>query len=230
LQIPIAEWATEEIAKDEATPDLECEHWEMLTRSTVYPWMGCTSDARLFTGAPVPRPPLQVKNTIFDWRGEVPAAILVQVLHELIVLGEPCGYVCTLQMGNRLRWGKVVRADHEDLCRLIVNATGAFWQQIIHREPIEPDASKSCRDALAQMYPATKDRTITLPGRFVELDDEREAMLSVAKEATAKADALSNTIREAMRDAEIALLPNGIQYTYRQGKRSRPLLRKDTNE
>jgi predicted phage-related endonuclease len=234
LEQPIAEWCVQDIAKEYGT-ELYCSMFGKLIRSKAFPWMGCTPDAVVHSdpvayNLGVMDPPLQVKNSIFDWKEEIPPHVLVQVLHELIVLDAPVGYACCLMMGNRLRWGSVVRADHEELCSQIIYETSVFWWKLQHGERIEPDASKSCTEALNRLWPAKKDRTIALPGDFVELDDMREKCLASARSAQTDADTISNEIREAMKDAEIATLPNGVEFHYRQGKRSRPLLRKPAKE
>lgn len=223
LEKPIAEWAAEEIGG-------ECEMHGFLLRSIKHPWLGCTPDAMICVdGETVP---LQVKNTIFasDWRNEPPPAVLVQVLTELIVTGAPFGYVCTLLMGNRLRWAKVVPAEHEPECEMILEETATFWWKLKHGERIEPDASEASRKAIERLWPAKEGKTIALEGRFVGLDNARQDCLIQAKANQDKADEISNQIREAMGEAEHATLTNGVAYSYVQGKRSRPLLRKPAKE
>ncbi|HUT86600.1 MAG TPA: YqaJ viral recombinase family protein [Candidatus Heimdallarchaeota archaeon] len=229
LEQTIAEWAAETIG-DEEIETYECSMFGKLCRSKKYPWMLATPDALISNFGDRLDVPLQCKNTIYDWSGEIPPHVLVQVLHEMIVLNVDRGYAATLQLGNRLRWGRVNRADHVDLERLIIEETGSFWEKIQNGNRIEPDGRKCTREAIAKLWPSEVGKEITLDGSFVALDAHRMELLQDVKNAEEAADEIGNQIREAMRDAEVAYLSNGVTYTYKQGKRSRPLLRKAAKE
>jgi len=229
MEAPIAAWAVEDIKP------FNYMHWGRLLRSTKYPWLICTPDFELqFTHGEASglHVPLQIKNTVKagDWKEEPPPAVIAQCLTEQIVTGVPFSYCATLLLGNRLRWAKIVRADYEELCAQIIEETGSFWEKVQSGKRIEVDASEKTREAIAALWPAEEGKEIALDGGFVALDSEREAALSAAAEYKVMADGLSNEIREAMGDAEVATLPNGVVFTYKQGARSRPLLRKPAPE
>ena len=236
MEETIARWAVEEINKaDPSAAEPTFDMYGLLIQSTDHPWMFATPDAVLtYTfGDEDVTVPLQIKNTIkaSDWNEGPPPAVITQCLHEQIVMGAPFGFAATLLLGNRLRWGRIERCDYEQECIDIIHGTEDFWKKIQNRERIDVDGHPKTADAIRKRWPAAEaEKVIELDGNYVERDNERQRLAEQIKHLELQKEKIDNEFREAMKDASEAVLASGVVYSYKQGKRSRPLLRKEARD
>lgn len=191
-----------------------------LIRSTERPWQLATLDAeqealgRANTGA------LEIKATGFragDWTEGVPRHVYAQVQHQLDVTGYDWGSVAVLMFGCRMLWSDVERDDA--FIEKMRAAELDFWNRVQAREPVAPDGSASCAEALRVLYPHDTGEVVALPGDLIGLDAEREALKAEMKSSEHRVAYLDAEIKAALGSASVGELANGVSYTYRLQKR-----------
>jgi putative phage-type endonuclease len=122
-----------------------------LLQSTVYEWLGATPDRVTPDGEPVE---LKTSDTFMkhDWDDGPPAAYVIQVMVQMIVLGARRGYLAVLHGGNRaeffpIEWDQAV-ADQ------IIDITREFWfGNVVAKVAPEPISS----DEAALAWPSAPD-------------------------------------------------------------------------
>lgn len=200
--------------------------YEVLCRSLEHPYATCTPDF-LFDHPELGRVLLETKNTTQaeEWplHGNPCLRNWVQCQHQMLVMGERVMVLAGLLFGYELRT-YVVHRDDRFLERRLIPELRRLWGMIGERVRPDPDHTEASRRALEEEY-----ETIT-PGKVIELgleyqaiDDELADHEPVYKRAKQERDRLRNLIRDAMGDAERAVLPDGTRWTRSQdvtGKRS----------
>lgn len=181
----------------------------LLLRSKERPWQLCTPDAcrddKVF---------VQIKNTMKAdaWGDRVPEPVWVQCQHELSVTGDARCIAAALIFGNRLRWSYVER-DDKFIAQLIA-VEEEFWRLTQAGEPAAADGSEHTKRAYQLLWPEDKGTTVALPGRFTDLDMEREALAKTLKSAKDRIEEIDNEFRLAIKDATYGALQNGVKYSY----------------
>ena len=73
---------------------------------------------------------------------------------------------------------------------------------------------------LRALYPQeTPGLVVNLPGEATEWDTQRLRALAELKTWEASKDEAENKIRAALGEAEVGVLPNGVQFTYKASER-----------
>jgi putative phage-type endonuclease len=181
-----------------------------------YSWMLATPD-RLATPTD-PRIVIEIK-TRATWRQDedVPAHYLVQVQHQLAVLGLDRATLVILVAGQRLLWADVERDDA--LIRDLVEHEREFWRRVELRDPPPPVAEDRTRGVLARLYPSDTGATVTLPPEAEAWDEElcrvRDELVALERRRAE----LEARIQAAMGEAAVGVLPSGGRYTWRVVRR-----------
>lgn len=192
--------------------------FQRLIRSTRWPWMLATPDAETSDDG-VTWWPLQVKNiglnSASHWEDGAPDYYRVQVTQEALVYGATKITAAALVAGQKLIWEDIEVDDI--MSRQIVNLGERFWvDHVVARNPPSADGSKASRTALAQMFPRHEPgKAVALSAEFIDIDQQIVEAKAARKELEAQIEALEIRVREAIADAELASLPNGIVYTYK---------------
>lgn len=167
------------------------------------------------------RIPLEIKTVTQyraeDWAEGPPEKYWWQVQHQMLVTNTPMASIACLIGGQQLVWCDVER-DGLALHRLVTEAT-KLWTAVLNSDVPPYDPSEGGKRVLGHVYPDHQDRETVLPGRFMELADELEAVKAQAKVAKARCTAIENAIRLEMKDAERASLANGARFTLKKQTR-----------
>lgn len=185
-----------------------------LIRSGSTPFLQATLDAMQSKSAGDPGV-LEVKATGFragDWKEGVPRHVFAQVQHQLAVTGLDWGSVAVLLNGCSLKWADVER--DQSFIDMMLEHEEKFWKRVVERMPPEPDGTEASKDALKFLYPKDTGKVITLPGAFIELDDELQEAKAEEKRVNAKLDLLKQRFAHALGDASEGVMANGVSYTY----------------
>ena len=230
----IAEWCIELMNADVQGVNLRGEAYGQLIRSLEYPWMIATPDWLIRTKTnkkkkwsdPVP---FQIKNTMTfkDWDEGIPEAVLVQCLHEMIVFGTDHCYVGVLLTGNRPRWARIERKDHEATIDSIIDETGDLWEKIQQRVPIKAlKIVGEDRPVLSLLHPKDNGQTIALPGHLMELAVDWDDFKTLERESKKKANGIAAQIQAEMEDNTYGTFPDGSGFSWKhQHKKAETKLR-----
>lgn len=190
-----------------------------LIRSKRWPWMLCTPDALTSDDGGKTWWPLQIKNIGFNsadhWQDGAPEYYRVQVTQEALVFGASKCTAAALVAGQKLVW-EDVEVD-EILKRKIVNLGGAFWEDhVVKCVAPRADGSDSARAALAALYPReTPGMLAQLPATLLDVDAELLQVKQKQAELDERRSELEIQIKEALKDAEAGILPDGTRYTFK---------------
>ncbi len=194
-------------------------------RNAEFPaWMTCTPDRLIADGGVSPVGiPLELKNVDFhlglDWQEEPPLGFIIQLQHQMAVLGADVGVLAALVGGNSFRWVEFQR-DDEFIDGVLVPALARFMYALTNQIQPAADDSERTREALKLAYPLREPgKSIPLPASFFDWDAKRQSAIKAIKELEGlKREAESNILRE-MGDADLGVLPNGVVYSNRSQKR-----------
>lgn len=193
-----------------------------------YPWMRATIDREVrnrCTGAKLG--PLECKTTdarnADDWPADAapPARVIVQLMHQLAVTGDPRGWAAVLIGGNTYRAWEIVRDD--EMIDGIIEVEAAFWEHVTSRTPPAPIGHDSDLDALVTLYPGDRDREAVLDPVWVEMLFEHRALKSQIKAAEARVAEIQASILAVLGDATEGLHPETGEtvVTYRPSSTTR---------
>ena len=168
--------------------------------------------------------PLEVKNVSAffsdEWAEEAPIYYQVQCQHQMMVTGTRVAFIAALIGGNQFRWGKVERDD--SFIELMLEREMEFLNRLDLASPPPVDGSDSTNAILKKLYPKDTGQIIELPPEAIDWD----AALKVAKLAKSEAEAAEqlagNQLRDALKDASVGVMPNGVQYSLKWQKRVDP--------
>ncbi len=196
----------------------------LMLRSKTHPFMQCTPDGITDSGIYV-----QAKNSMLvqEWEGRPPRRVWCQVQHEMAVTGELECIVVALLLGNRLVWSRVER-DQNFIETALYPAEREFWDLTQEGLPARPDASEHTKRALGLIYPETTGETVSLDGRFTDLDIERVRLLEEKKENAERILEIENEFRHAIKDATWAVLQNGVIYSLKSQTRKEHTVKAST--
>lgn len=126
-----------------------------------------------------PLGPLEIKTTGLwhadEWAdGEVPAAALTQLQHQLAVTGLPRGWLACLIGGQQFVVREVERDD--ELIKKMCDVEMLFWRGVQRRIPPAPNGSASAREAIARWFPEENpcERVLLTLDECHLLDEYRE--------------------------------------------------------
>ena len=150
------------------------------------------------------------------WRSGVPEYVQLQVQHQLAVTGKQAADVAVLLCGQQLEIHRIER-DEDVIARLTV-LEARFWHHVTTDTEPPADGSESAGKALRQLYPGggntldfCEDRGLS--DTFAELVALRDELDAKEK----RAEALKQTLQQAMGDASQAVFASG-EVTYRRSK------------
>ena len=193
-----------------------------LYRNRERPWMQATPDflwANLIAGKhPRAVGPLETKTTgnLGRWDDGVPEHIRIQCQHQMAVTGLPKASVAVLGGGPVMgfRWADLER-DQAFIDEVLLPAVDAFWLLVTSREPPEVDDTRETAAALAKLYALGGDATVALPADFLDVFDDLEEAKALKKKAEARERLLSSTVKAALKNAEIGVLPSGDTFSWK---------------
>lgn len=150
------------------------------------------------------------------WKDGVPEYVQLQVQHQLAVTGKDAADVAVLLCGQDLQVHRIER-DDDIIARLVVLET-RFWECVETDTPPAADGSESAARALRQLYPGN-DTSLDFTGdpSLSQAFDELAALRAELETLQQRAEALKQTLQQAMGDASKALFANGV-ITYRRAK------------
>lgn len=121
--------------------------------------------------------PLQVKtggHFADGWTDdEIPANYMVQVQHELAVVGAPYGYVAALLGGRRYHDYRVDRDD--TLIDRLMELEAEFWQHVQDRTMPATDGRSGTRDVFGALWEQLNGTAVDLPDSALYWRDEYRA-------------------------------------------------------
>lgn len=181
------------------------------------PWMAATLDYLQLDGSELGV--MDCKNlrrfSAGEYRvGKASPGHMIQIQAQAKCSGLDMGTLAATIDGNRLVHVDF-RANH-DFIKRMVDAGFEFMEAV--KEGREPRATglKIDTDTLAQLHPRDDGRTVMLPPSFTTLDRRRERYKAIAKQAEAKADEISNLLRQAIGDATSGVVPGtGASYSWK---------------
>jgi putative phage-type endonuclease len=187
-----------------------------ILRSTIHPWAMCTLDAWTWRPADGARPiPLEAKTAEVwkaeEWAEGPPADYAWQAQHQMLVTGAPVVSVACLLGVHRLVWCDVER--DETMIRRLVRAGEDFWSHV-ERGSMPPGELDG--DLVVRLWPRDDGNDVELDGAFVDLDQERQALLDRKRETEARLREIDDAIKAAIGPATRGVLPGGqVQFSFK---------------
>lgn len=177
-----------------------------------YPWASATPDR--FAGESGDEFILELKtaNHVQGWgepgTDEIPPCYLVQVQHQMAVLGKERADVAVLIGGSEFRHYTIRRND--DLICTMMRLEAELWDRIQRGDPPSVDwAHPDTPRLLAHLYQPIETKTITL-GTFSALyAEEYELLGKTITQLEAQRDQCKARITQEMQDAGFGILPDG---------------------
>lgn len=195
-------------------------------RSTQWPWMAASLD-RVVVNDDLEQMVLECKNRggagVRTWREEgdgAPMAVQIQVQHALAVTGWRRGIIGVALGGLPPQFIEVERDD--EFLALHVEKCRAFWEEhVVKRVPPPVDGHEATTEALRRRFASFAGGKIVTLGDdaakwHAELDEIKHKQEVLAE----KRAELENRLRDAIGDAEVALLPGGGAYKLSRVKES----------
>lgn len=128
-----------------------------------------------------------------------PDRVIVQVQHQLAVMGLEVGAVAVLLNGRDFRSFQVPRDDA--LIEQLLRIEHAFWRRVVDGTPPPIDGHESTTDALRALYPSSEARAVELPVEALELVQLREQAKAQLAKAKATLDEVENQLKGWLGDA-----------------------------
>ncbi len=187
----------------------------LLLRSIEHPWALCTLDGETWTDGAEPWP-FEVKNVSSfkgdEWVDGPPEHYRLQVMQQMLVTGAQKATIAALLGGQRMVWCDVHRDDIT--IRRIIHHGSRFWERVQRRDMPNPDGSEGTRKALQALYPDGKG-TVALPATALDAADELELVREKLRDLEARKGTIENTVRAALGDAEMGILPDGRHFSWK---------------
>lgn len=147
-----------------------------------------------------------------EWDGDkLPIKYEVQVLHQMIVIDAPYGYVCGLcddeLFVRRVERQPEIEAEHLRRC-------AEFWKHVETKTPPEIDGSEATTDAIKSRWRRERTPPIEGPAEIDEWTREIERLDEAGKETKSQATALRNKLRDLIGDAEGVISPSGVEWRW----------------
>lgn len=201
LEPVIARWFTDHTA----IPMLRVPN--RILRRRDKPWLICSPDALDLTGARGLECKALDHTDARGWDFGLPPRYMVQVQHQLMVTGWRSWHVAVLFGGNTPRSYEVARDDK--VIALLESRIDAFWKRVLDRDPPPLTARPAEAHALRLLFPASSGREVRLDNNVAAWANQfrrAQALSAAAERMRGQAEAV---IRAVMRDADVALLPDG---------------------
>lgn len=152
-----------------------------------------------------------------EWAdGNLPLKYECQVLHQMIVIDAPYGYVCGLcddeLFVRRVERQPEIEAEHLRRC-------AEFWRHVETKTPPEIDGSEATTDAIKSRWRREKGPRVEVGDWLDESAVNLEGLKAAAKETKEQIDAIENRIRDAIGDAEGCMSPSGVEFTWKTQER-----------
>jgi len=185
-----------------------------LWRNTERPWMLATPDGLIADAAGNPAGTVvEAKKTdAWTW-DEVPTHYQLQVQWQMAVTGAQQAYIAALHRGRRLEIYPIT-ADVE-LQQELIEAGEHFWGLVETETP--PPATGEDNAFLATLYPTAEEHAVEIDAQIVT--ELRQAKVSM-KDARARLNAAEAALKEAMADADTAVVGQDVVATWKNQKRA----------
>lgn len=161
-----------------------------------------------------------------EWEEGVPPDVVAQAQHGMDVCDLPACYVAC-DTGNELRWQRIERDPKwatEVRPRLI-----AWWNTyVVPQVPPPPESEDAA--VLGRLYPQHEaGLTKAMPGEFVAVREEIEALEATRDAAEARIGELKNRVRAEMGTAEIGVLPTGAGWRWKTQHKKEHVVKASTS-
>lgn len=238
---------TSDVAEDEAEwlwwgrkiEPLLMERWQLDTNRIVVPhhnaihlrhpdadWMTCHLDGEELDQAGLRKSIVECKNVVVfrasKWVDQPPIEVQVQCQHNMAVAGTDSGVAIALLGGNQMAWCELPR--NQRFIDGLMEKEFKFWQRVQQDDPPMVVARDS--KFLNTLWTPVAGKVVQLDRNMLQLHRDREAVL--AKLTIAKArikkleeqrDGVEAQLKLAMGDSELAELPDGVTYSYKEQTR-----------
>lgn len=196
-----------------------------VARSDAYPFAVASVD-RFTVGTretAVPTPPgigiAEIKNAhLFmadEWseenNNEPPVEYQIQLQHQLMVTGLQWGTIAAVIGGSYFVYADFKR--DEKVIAVLAQREAEFWERVQRQDPPAADGSESSREILKKIYPRDTGEIVTLGPETIEWHEKHEAAKVAEKAAKMEVDLYGNLLRQAIGDATLGVLPNGVSYS-----------------
>ena len=158
---------------------------------------------------------LEIKNTAAwmadEWNDGPPLHIMIQVQHQMFVLGLSWCFVCVLIGGNTLKW-HFVHYDHK-FAEGLLRKCSFFWQAnvIENQEPVA--SSGMDRETLGKLYSEASSSLRQVDAQWLEIDGKIQAEAEQIRLLQASVDKNKAKIQQAIGGKEGIILPSGVVWT-----------------
>lgn len=167
-----------------------------LSRSVDRPWQMASPDRMTADGGV-----LEVKTCSAwdrdEWdKDTIPLKYLLQVTHQMDVLGVGHGHVAVLIGGAELLLFDV--ALDTEIVEVIRSRGAAFWRLVESKTPPETDFRKATTSALKSRWSVPEDAIAVLDAEWLFRLDERERRKAEIARLTEEVTGIDNALREAI--------------------------------
>ena len=161
---------------------------------------------------------LEIKTTSAfrgdDWDDGPPRHYLVQLQHELAVLGYDWGGFAVLIGGQKFLWCDVLRDD--DLIAGLLTAEAEFYARLQAQDPPPVDGSDAAKAALTALYQHERPGTVVaLPPEADRWDAIRQAAAQEIERQMGLKQEADNALKALIGTAEVGTLPCGVSYSWK---------------
>lgn len=177
-----------------------------------YPFMAChpdglTDDRRLFEA--------KTARSADDWGEEgsddIPQPYMIQVQHNMLVLGLEVCDLAALLHGSQLRI-YVIEA-HKELQQSIIDLEAQFWHYVESKTAPPPDFSRAdAVEVLRKMYPGTTGEVLTADEEVIHIHQNIDHYTQAEKDAKAAKEGFRARLLDKMQEATFMQFPDGKQY------------------
>jgi len=174
--------------------------------------------------------PLEIKTADAslraEWKDDIPLAYMIQVQHQIAVMGCEQAALAALVGGNTFFWTDIRR--DEEFIKILIDQEQEFWQRCIDHRPPEVDASKATSEALRKLYQRDTGEIVMLPPEALDWASDLEAAKAELKAAEEKERLAKNRLIAAIGDATAGQLPNGVIFTYKAQTKAEHIVKAST--
>ena len=213
FELGIIDWL-----KDQLVSVSEVINTKVIYISKEVPYLFCTPDAvlRFDDGSQSFIEVKYVENAWHKWDNGIPLVYQIQCQHQMFVAGLDYMYLGVYIVHEGFRHWEIKRDD--DFIETLVQELMFFWNEFVLTKR-KPPASYGDNDIIKKLYPTPEVAKVELPQDALSLDEKylelKEAQELIRKEL----DVVENKLKMLIGDAEVAVLPTGNIYTYKQYNR-----------
>lgn len=192
-------------------------------RSAEHPFMLANPDRELFDPEGTPAAgglECKFSNMAGEWAGDdPPTRVLIQVQHQIAVMGWEWAAVAAITSGARLTYRQWIVERDDELIGLLIDLEDAFWESVQERRPPKADGHRSTGDTLAHVY------RLAAVGSTVELDERAAALVTeldladrALADAKADVEAIRNELKALLGTHEVGLVDGEPVVTWKAPK------------